>query len=73
MGYPYPYFCLCAFLGPYMRVNRRVIIRLLLRIQKASREFGVRVQGFGLGVCPGGLKGARTGFECVATVSRYSP
>ena len=21
MGYPYPYFCLCAFLGPYVGVR----------------------------------------------------
>ena len=61
MGYPYPYFCLCAFVGPYMRVNRRVIIRLLLRIQKASREFGVRVQG--LGSALGGLKGLVQGLN----------
>ena len=37
MGYPYPYFCLCAFWGPY--INPTCAPRILPSLGRASGHF----------------------------------
>ena len=32
MGYPYPNFCLCAFLGPYLRELGRLRLKVLIAV-----------------------------------------
>ena len=45
MGYPYPYFCLCAFFGPYVVNPLGLISRFVSRVPEATSFLGAQTPG----------------------------